>query len=146
MTTQSPKVSCNIRVCRKIRQNNLFLHLVRGEVTTDRRFSVDPHTLSILLIASNTKQISLLKAEAGGTLVSLQCLDIMSLLTTKVINIIQAIEVSGSIYMVSLHEFIRQTTDLEMVARKKKEKKNFIPFHLYGFTPIYVSLVKESQG
>ena len=55
MTTQSPKVSCNVRVCRKIRQNNLFLHLVRGEVTTDRRFPVDPHTLSIPLIASNTE-------------------------------------------------------------------------------------------
>ena len=139
MTTQSPKVSCNVQVCRKIRQNNLFLHLVRGEVTTDRRFPVDPHTLSILLIASNTKQISLLKAEAGGTLVCLQCHDIMSLLTSKVIkfNIIQAVEVSGSIYTVSLHEFIRQTTDLKMVAKKK-----FIPLHLYGLTPIYVSPVK----
>ena len=101
MTTQSAKVSCNIWVCRKICQNNLFLHLVRGEVTTDRSFPVDPHTLSILLIASNTEQISLLKAEAGGTSVSLQCLDIMSLLTAKVINIIQAVEVSGSIYMVN---------------------------------------------
>jgi len=42
MTTQSPKVSCNIRVCRKIRQNNLFLHLVRGEVTTTDVFRFGP--------------------------------------------------------------------------------------------------------
>ena len=140
ITTQSPKVSCNVQVCRKIRQNNLFLHLVRGEVTTGRRFPVDPHTLSILLIASNTEQISLLKAEAGGTLVSLQRLDIMSLLTSKVINIIQAEEVSGSIYMVSLHEFIRQTTDLKMVEKKKKKKK------IYFFASVWAYLRIPSQG